>query len=179
MVINLLPPKFKQEKKVKKITKMISIFLTTVFIILLIVTASLWFANYETKKDIGTLNNKIAEQNNILLHYKKVDESIKAVNLKLSKIESVDSSRMIWSNIIIELSRSTPSQVQMKTLTLDQQNKKITLTGYAETRNDIARFKEKMSGSKYFNNVTFSSSTRNEEENNYSFSISSKIGEIK
>ncbi|MFA4995948.1 MAG: PilN domain-containing protein [Patescibacteria group bacterium] len=179
MAINLLPPKFKQEKKVKKIAKVISIFLATVFIILLIVTTSLWVANYETKKDIDKFSSKISEQNNVLLRYKETDEGIKAVNSKLSKIESVGSNRILWSNIITELSKLTPSQVQIKTMTLDQQNKKIGLTGYAETRNDIARFKEKMSSSKYFKNVTFSSSTRDEEQSNFSFSISSEIGEIK
>lgn len=179
MAINLLPPKFKQEKKVKKIAKVVSIFLTTVFIILLIVTISLWIANHETKENIVKFDNKIAEQKNILLRYKETEENINAINLKLGKIETVDSNRILWSNLITELSKLTPSQVQIKTLTLDQQNKKVGLTGYAETRNDIARFKEKMSGSKYFKNVTFSSSTRDEEQSNFSFSISSEIGEIK
>ncbi|MCL5410682.1 MAG: PilN domain-containing protein [Patescibacteria group bacterium] len=179
MAINLLPPKFKQEKKIKKTAQTISIFLTTVFIIILILTGSILAADYSTKKDLDKVNAKIEEENKILLRYKATEDSIKAVNSKLGKIESVNTNRILWSNLIVELSKLTPSQIQIKTMVLDKENNKVSLTGFAETRSDIARFKEKMSSSKYFKNVTFSSSVHNEQQGNFSFSISSEIGEIK
>jgi len=179
MVINLLPPKFKQEKKIKKSVKTISIFLTTILIILLILTGGILAADYFSKKDLDKVADKIAEQDKLLLRYKDTENNIKTVNSKLSKVESANRSRILWSNLLIELSKLTPAQVQIKTLTLDQRTKKVTLTGYAETRSDIARFKEKMSSSKYFKNVTFSSSVHNEQQGNFSFNISSEIGETK
>ncbi len=179
MVINLLPPKFKQEKKIRKSVKTVSIFLLTIFIILLILTGGILAASYFTKEDLKKIDARIAEQEKILFRYKETEDEIKTVNTKLSKIESVNNNRVFWSILLIELSKLTPSQVQIKTLTMDQKNKKTTLTGFAETRNDIARFKEKMSSSKYFKNVTFSSSVHNEEQRNFSFNISAEIGEIK
>jgi Tfp pilus assembly protein PilN len=179
MVINLIPPKIKQGKKIKKIGQTISIFLTTTFIILLILTGSIFAADFSTKQDVSKINEKIADQEKLLFRYKDVDDGIKAVNSKLGKIESANSNRILWSSLIIELSKLTPSQIQIKTLTIDQQTNKISLTGYAETRSDIARFKEKMSSSKFFKNVTFSSSVHDATQANFSFNISSEIGDTK
>lgn len=179
MVINLLPPKFKQERKIRKLVKTVSVFLLTIFIILLILTGGILAANYFAKEDLKKIDAKIAEQEKILFRYKETEDEIKTVNTKLGKIESANNNRVFWSILLIELSKLTPSQVQIKTLAMDQKNKKATLTGFAETRNDIARFKEKMSSSKYYKNVTFSSSVHNEEQGNFSFNISAEIGEIK
>jgi len=175
MTINLLPPELKQEKKTKKITGMIVLFLTGVLLILLIVIGGIVTSSLFTKRDTAKIEEKIADQNRLLLRYKETEDNTKSVNDKLAKIDSATGTRILWSNILVELSKNTPSNVQIKTLTLNQEGNKINMSGYAETRSDIAKFKEKLESSKYFQNVTFSSSVRNEEQANFSYNISCEL----
>lgn len=158
---------------------MATLFLTAIFFIILIVTGGIVTASLYAQKDIGKVNDKIADQNKLLLRYKEPEDKIKNINSKLSQIESAKASKIIWSDILVELSKDTPSQVQIKTLSLNQTNNKVDLTGYAETRSDIAQFKEKLESSKYFKNVTFSSSIHNEQQANFSYNISCELKEAK
>lgn len=179
MAINLLPPKFKKEKELARTTKTISAFLFAILLIVLILTGGILAALVSTKSDLNKTVEKIADLNTTLAKYKEIDDNIQNVNSKINKINGSNSKKIIWSNLITELAKCTPEKVEIKTLTLNQTNNKIDMTGYAETRSDIAKFKEKMSSSKYFKNVTFTTSTRDETKQNYSFSLSSELGDIK
>lgn len=177
MVINLLPPKIKQEKKTKKMVNMIVLFLTVVFLILVILVGGVLAANFYTKNDLKKTEAKIADQNSLILRYKDIEDNINNINLKLAKISAASTQKILWSNVLIEISNDTPSMVQIKSVTLNQTGNKIDLSGYAETRSDIAKFKEKLENSKFFKNVTFSSSVHDQEQANFSFNISCELKE--
>lgn len=179
MAINLLPPKFKREKRIQKTAKIIFVFLTVICFVILILTGGLFAADYFTQKDIQKSKSKIAEQKRIFKRYEEIENNVNDFNSKLTKIQSIESQKISWSSILLNLSSSTPTNVQIKTFSAADNNKRITITGYAETRNDIAVFKEKLEKSEYFKNVTFSSSVHNEENKNFSFNISCELEKIK
>lgn len=179
MTINLLPPELKLEKRIRKISGMAVLFLTGILLIILIIISGVLTSIYFFNKDMVKINEKVADQNRLLLRYKDAESNTKTVNDKISKIESTSKARVLWSNILVELSQDTPSKVQIKSLTLDQAENKVTMSGFAETRSDIAKFKEKLESSKYFQNVTFSSSVHNEEQANFSFNIGSELKGVK
>lgn len=179
MAINLLPPKIKQEKKIKKIISLVSLFLIGIFIILLITIGGIFAADAYSKNDIGKIDQKIADQNSLLLRYKDTENTIKNINAKLQSIAAADPERTLWSNVLIEISNDTPTMIQIRTLTLNKTGNKIDISGYAETRSDIAKFKEKLENSKYFQNATFTSSVHNEEQGNFSYNISCELKDVK
>lgn len=175
MTVNLLPPKIKQDKAKEHLARITGTVMFLILAIIIVSTGGIYSANFFAQKDLKSMKNKVSEQNQLLLRYKKTEDGINTINQKLKKIDSVNSQKIFWSDLLNELAKSTPIQIQIKTLSMSQDNKKLNLTGFAETRNDIAKFKEKLEKSQYFTNVTFTSSVHNETQSNYSFNISCDI----
>lgn len=177
MTINLIPPELKREKDFRKTAGIFYLFINIILVVLIIVTATCVTANYYYKKDLSEIKNQINEQKVTLSKFSDLKSEVSTVNLKLDIINNIDSTRIIWSNIIAELGRCTPIEVQIKTLT--SKDSKISITGNAATRRDIAKFKEKLESSKNFKNVIFTSSSLNQESNDYGFDLNCELEEIK
>lgn len=177
MTVNLIPPQLKKEKETRKTSGVVFAFLNIILVVLLIVTATCIAANFYYKKDIAKIRTQIDEQKVVLSKFSDLKAEVATVNSKLDIISSIDSSRVLWSNIISEIGRCTPTEVQIKTLTSSDQ--KITLSGFAATRRDIAKFKEKLESSKNFKNVIFTSSSLNQETGDYGFDLNAELEEIK
>ena len=179
MAINLIPPQLKKEKRLGKNLNLVFIGLSVVFLMLIITTGTIYSADFLVKKDLKDIENKVNEQIFTLSKYKDIEENVEIVNSKLEKIDSKYNDRILWSNILTELTNTTPENLQIKTLSVSSDNGNIALTGYAETRRDIAKLKEKMESSKYFKNVTFTTSVHKSDTNNFSYNLSSELEEIK
>lgn len=177
MTINLIPPKLKKEKDSRKTAGIFFTFLNIILMVLIIVTSTCVAANYYYKKDLKTIKDRTDEQQITLSKFSDLKTEVSTVNSKLDVINNIDSSRILWSNIVAEIGRCTPTEVQIKTLT--STDNKITITGNAATRRDIAKFKEKLESSKNFKNVVFTSSSLIEESNNYGFDLNCELEEIK
>lgn len=179
MTINLLPPAIKQEKEYRKILSFVSYFLSCLFIILILFTAVVYLADMSIVTDINKNAKEIVRQEDTLKGLEDTSKKVDIINSKLDKISSIDSNKVIWSNVIKDLANDTPQNVQITTLSLDKETNKIQLTGSAATRRDIASFKEKLEASKYFKNVTFSTSSHSVESDTFTFSLSSELESIK
>lgn len=177
MTINLIPPKFKKENEFRKTSGIFVMFLNLILVVLMIVTGTCLTANYYYKKDLNNIKSQINDQTIILSKYADLKKEVAVINAKLDIINNIDATRILWSSIIAELGRCTPTEVQIKTFT--SKDNKITLTGSAATRRDIAKFKEKLEASKNFKNVVFTSSSLNEESNDYGFDLNCEIEELK
>lgn len=177
MTINLIPPKLKKEKDFRKTTGIFFTFLNIILIVIIIVTSTCVAANYFYEQDSKKLQNQINDQQTALIKFSSLKSEVSTVNSKLDIINNIDSSRILWSNIVLELGRCTPAEVQIKTLTSSEN--KITIAGSAATRRDIAKFKEKLESSKNFKNVIFTSSSLTEESSDYNFDLNCELEEIK
>jgi len=177
MTINLIPPKLKKEKEFRKTSGIFIMFLNIIMVVLLIVTGTCLTANYFYTKDLNNIKSQIAEQQLVLSKYADLKKEVANVNAKLDKINNIDTTRILWSNIVAELGRCTPTEVQIKTFS--SKDNKISLTGSAATRRDIAKFKEKLEASKNFKNIVFTSSSLNETTNDYGFDLNCELEEIK
>lgn len=174
MAINLVPPKIKNQKKLEIIFNQIYFGL----FIMLIMVALLGFAlyTYDTYlvSDLKHSEDNISNIDAKIKSLKDTENLIKDVNSRLGKVNSAKEARTIWSNILTSISNSTPKNVQVRNLSLNDVSSSVNLQGTAETRTDIALYKEKLE-SVDFKNVTFSTSTYNELQNNYNFSLSFEL----
>ncbi len=175
MSVNILPPQIKQEKETgKKIRRSIFyVFLLT--ILLLVIGGGLYLYNLELGLKIQNLNSRQDQLAKDAKQYEQVATQIATINKKLTKIDDINKNRIIWSLILSNMARSTPTQVKLSTLSLDKSTKKVTMTGEAESRMEIARFKEKLESSDYFKNVIFSSSSHNQQEDNFTFNLTAEL----
>lgn len=179
MTINLIPPKLKQEKDNRKIVNFVFSTLFILFIFFSIISVALYFASIYSDKDIKNIEAKIDETDRSLNKMSGIKKQVEEVNAKLIKVDNLNQNRIVWSNIATDLAKSTPTELEVKTLSANSTSKKISLTGIASSRREIARFKEKLESSKYFQNVIFTSSSYNSDADDYSFSITCELEETK
>ncbi len=179
MAINLIPPQLKKEKVYRRTINIFFSFLAIVFIVFLILTATLKASDYYYEGDLARTKTQLEDQNQTLKKYSEIKNEVNLINKKLDEINSIEANRILWSNIVSEMARSTPVQVQLKTVTASADNKKINILGVAATRRDIAKFKEKLEDSKNFQNVVFTTSTLNEQNNNFNFNMNCELEESK
>lgn len=179
MTINLLPPKLKKEKELKRFFNLAVISLSLIFIILLLFTGIIYSADLSTKNQISKTDSDILEQTVTLKKLSTTEQKVGVINSKLDKIGQIDSARVIWSNVIKDMANDTPQKVQIKTLSMNKETNKVELSGSAATRRDIAAFKDKIEESKYFKNVTFYTSSHSTETDSYSFNMSCELESIK
>lgn len=177
MTINLIPPKLKKEKEYKKIVGVCVSSLFVLFLVCLIVTATIMADNFFQSKDRISLNQKIDQQKRLIKTYSEIEAQINQTNQKLSNLDNLNNGRVLWSEVISELARSTPGAVQIKNLVSNAESKKLTMTGTAKERRDIAKFKEKLENSSAFTDVVFTSSSHNAETNDFSWSLSCELEE--
>jgi len=175
MTINLIPPQLKADKATRKINHYVSLILMMILLIVLAITAVIYLQNYTLKSDARDLETKINERKGSLVKYTDLQKKIDSANAKLALLKDINTDKYLWSVIIKDLGASTPTVVSIKSLTIGGDTKAISLTGTAETRRDIAKFKEKMEQSKYFQNVVFPSSSLNGEASDYSFSLTAEL----
>lgn len=178
MTINLIPPKLKKEKQYRKIIGIGFSFAMVVFLFLFITTGTLMAANYYYQSDLSKLKKQVDDQSQTIKKYTNLEKEVTSTNKKLEIINQIDSGRIIWSNIISEMAASTPTAVQIKQFSSGAEGR-ITIIGVAETRRDIAKFKDKLESSKNFQNVVFDSSSLDQSLNNFSFNITCELEEIK
>lgn len=179
MTINLLPPSIKQEKEYRKILNYIFYFLSCTLIILIFFVAIIYIADMSILVDIDKNKKETTSQDETLKGLAETSDKVDIINSKLDKISQIDSSKVIWSNVIKDLANDTPKNVQITTLSLEKDTNKVQMTGSAATRRDIASFKEKLEASKYFKNVTFSTSSHSVESDTFSFNLFSELENIK
>lgn len=179
MSINLVPPKIKKEQRLRKTSGQVIYFAFSVLLILIVFTAAIFIADRFLAKETEKIDQKISETNVSLKNYKDLEDNITYVNKKIDSLSKADSERTLWSNHITELANITPKNVQIKSLSLNSDSKKITLTGVASSRKDIAMLKDNMETSSKFKNVTFTSSTLEANTGSFTFNMSCEIEEIR
>lgn len=175
MTINLIPPKIKKEKELIKIASLSLSALFVIILLLIVFSGTVYLSDNLVKANLTDIEKQISEQDSSLLTLEPTQKKIDLINSKLEKIDATTAARPIWSNIIKDLASDTPQNLKINTLSMDANTGKIDLTGITETRRDIAAFKEKLEASKFFKNVTFSTSSLAAETSSYSFSLSCEL----
>jgi len=175
MTINLIPPKFKKERAIKRTFGIVIFGFVALGLMVIAVTAIFLLSNVFAQNDIKNINMKIQDQQATILKYKELEDDINSTNGKLKKLDSLSSKKIFWSMVLTDLANSTPEKIQITNFSISQITAKGTLNGIAETRRDIAKFKEKLEASNYFKNVGFSASSYQEATNDYTYTMSLEI----
>ena len=178
MTINLIPPQSKKERQIKHTLGGIYFASVVILVFLLLISGFIYSTNFFVLSDIKNFNEKIAEKSTQISKYKELESSIRQANLKIETLKKNDSDRIVWSEILKELAKSTPPKIKINSLALDKTTKTVSLSGVANTRTDIADMKDELENSSLFRNAVFASSTYNTEDNNYTFTLDAELEAI-
>jgi len=175
MTINLVPPQSKRERRTKQLLRGFYLSAAIVFFYLLLIAVFIYLTNFLIQSNIMSFDKKIDEKTAQVAKYKDLETAIRQTNFKLDSLKKSNAEKIIWSEIIQELSKSTPANVKINSLSMDKTTNSISLSGIAETRKDIADMKDELELSTLFTNVTFNSSIYSTEAKDYTFTIDAKL----
>lgn len=178
-MINLIPPKLKRQRETEFLFDRILYYFTLYLILFCILSAVLYAGSHYIQNNIDLTNKQIDSENKKAAEFKDTEKQIKDINSKLKNVESVESEKIFWSKMIESIAKSSPSNIQIKSITAGTDTKTISLTGYAANRREIAKLKDKMEDSKYFSNVNFTTSNYDETKSIYTFNINCEIEAIR
>lgn len=174
-MINLLPPKIKHEQKLNQISKMVN---TGIFALLLMVGLSysaIYLVDYYISSQMSK-NTQLLDQTKFAISkLKPIEDDVNNINSKLGKLDTLKSQRFEWSAVLADLNKSIPQNVQITSLQIDKKNMKFSLGAAAESRSDIVKLQAKLEDLDYFKELSFGSSTYNEKNNYYTFTMSGKL----
>ena len=102
---------------------------------------------------------------------RNLEGEVKKLNLGLSKYQSFRDESYNISMVLSRVSNITPASISLSALNVDAGSKKITLSGQAQTREDIVVMENKIKKSEYFENLD-SPLTNYLQKNNPSFNFS-------
>ena len=166
--LNLLPPKERTKKQtIKENFIALLLSLTTIAIIITFAISLMFIQNsvaFETK--IAEDNIKKQEDRNSA--YKDIENTIMELNENIDLIAKLEKTNVTWSKILQELRNKIPPEGELTAITATVQTasaKKtqtagpiiITLNGTATNLFSIAKYRESLATSEYFDYVDFES----------------------
>ena len=175
MTVNLIPPELKKKKKAREALFQAYLVASSIIAMLLIFSITLYISNQFFSSQIDQTEAKIIETEKIANNYKELETKIRQSNIKIDLLGKIDTDRILWSEVITELAAKTPPDVVINSLTLDKDSKSVNLSGTAQARKSIADMKEEMENSPVFKNVTFSSSSYNDQGSDFSFTLGAEL----
>lgn len=179
ITINLLPEELRENitfsKKNRKLLKTVK----AVVIICLLVVVSLVICGVFLFGSNQFFLNNISESEKTISSYQPVVDEAKVLKDKVKSVQKIKGSYKYWTKFNYILGKNTPAGVYLATL--NTQSDKITITGYAKTKNDVGIFRDALEKSGDFSEVNIDSikETGNpaaQGTNVNSFSMNMKIG---
>ncbi len=151
--LNLIPPNKQEEIGKNKRLKMaikaeiaLTIILVGFFIVLLSFKYSL---NMGLSGEM--LLNAQVEKADQFSKIKSYDNQFNQANERIKQIASIDKAQLYWSRVFEKISQLIPVGIGLKTLSTDQYA--ITLSGVADTRENLIAFKDKLEKETCFSNI--------------------------
>jgi len=175
-MINLLPPRQKEELKQEEILRLILIlgiitlaFLVSLVLVLLSIRISL-LADLDTQEIY--IKQKQKELNNPEMQV--LEEEIKKYNLTLSKLETFYREQPDLTSMLEKISRTFPNEIYLTSFNFNPQTAQVSLTGFSPTCEILIQFKENLEKTEGLKEVVFPPDTWL-RDSNINFLVSFKI----
>ena len=173
--LNLIPPEKKQEQQLRSISRVIMTFFALAIIITIFLGGLGYAINYYSKSELAKAKENLSEQEFKISKLKSIEDDVNLVNAKLKKIDTLRKDNASAILMMQNFNASVPTEAQISSLQIDRKGKKVSISGFAETRRDIVKLQSKLEESEYYKNIVFNTSTYSESTANYSFNMTGEI----
>src|SRR3990167_4957624 len=164
--INLLPPELKLKRiAAKRNASLIGI---SAVIVLVFAVLGIIFRSFEStiKTNLEAAKTEVEKNNINLDDYKDLQTLALTINDRSATASEINKNRVFWSQVLQELANSAPSDVQFENIAANtEKSPNFILQGNTTTEREIIKFKEKLENSAFFKNVSFKSSSLNQDQN--------------
>lgn len=129
--LNLLSPKYKEKLKSAEILSLARFVTISLLIFSLILTAIFYAAKIILQNNNNDLNERLSF---VDTKNRWINDEIDIYNEKLKVVNDIQKKFVSWSYIILELNKSIPEGVTIKSMTLDKISETFALQGIADQR---------------------------------------------
>jgi Tfp pilus assembly protein PilN len=175
--LNLLPEEKKVEIEKKKRLRIIlyqGFLMFSIIAFFMVILVNINIILQIQLKSIEDLSSR--EQNNsAIIEMKGYENKFKDINNRVATLSQIEKSSLRWSKLFIKLSQLTPDEISLIDLTTKDYS--IMISGKANTRDDLIKFKDNLSGESCFTDVNVPLSNLVVKEN-LDFQIDLKIKKV-
>ncbi len=158
--INLLSPQLKLQRiEAKRNASLIGICIVVTFAVII---AAIISRSLETtvKERLTTAKSEVEKNTNQIDESKDLENLALLINDRAATTDKINDTRVIWSQVILELANSTPTDVQFTNVAANTtRSPNFVLQGITTTEREVIKFKEKLENSLMFKNVNFKNSS--------------------
>jgi len=186
--VNLLPPKERTKKQVIR-ENLMAVFLTIIAIFIIAGFSFFLFVfDGNLNGQLQDANDKIVQQKEKNDKYKDVEKAISSLNENIERIDALRKKYPEWSSVLKDMTARIPTTIVLEevsvaasTTSASSQSKDktepiiLTFKGLAFDQYEIARLKESLSGSQYYDYVDFESSVWKQEKNRHELTLKVKV----
>jgi len=152
--LNLLPPYYKQEIKIRKINSQILYISILIFGIIIIFIFLLGLINLFLFIQSKKIDAKIREINRELnlKKTKEYENKIKEFNKMLGSIDEIERKKVQFSPILEKISHLIPKEIKVNSIYLNN-SKEVSINGLSPKRENLLRLKQVLENSEEFTDV--------------------------
>ncbi len=155
ITLNLIP----KQLKTKIETKKASISVVGMFILSFIILGLTYELLFATKRLLTNNLESLEDQNKAFENYfdsdknQEIETTIKNANVMFINIDKIQKNRVLWSNILLDLTAITPDRIVISDVILNKEKNEVKITGKAEERDQLLQYIEALNKFKYFRNI--------------------------
>jgi Tfp pilus assembly protein PilN len=172
--LNLLPESKKEETEKKKRLKIIlrqGFLLFSIIVFLAVILANMYLVLQIQLKSIEDLSSQEQDLTS-MVELKKYENKFKDTNSRISLLGQIEKSKVYWSHLFTILSQTAPDNITISNLAT--RDFSVMLSGKAQSRDDLIKFKDNLSNDNCLTDVNVPLSNLVVKEN-VDFQIDLKI----
>ncbi|HNV97369.1 MAG TPA: hypothetical protein PKL13_03645 [bacterium] len=151
LFLNILPKELKQDIKFSIINEIVKKIIVLFILVLIFYSAILLFANFILLDNmkIRNINSSNSNLNN------NSEKEVNNPSLQINNILNIQSKFFKPSLIIADMATISGDGISFESIYIDKVTNKISISGFAKTRDDLLYFKNNLMDSKNYSNVNF------------------------
>ena len=155
--VNLLPSEAQTEIRYERIRSRFLNMSLWISISLVVLVVLMLAARIYLKSESSRVNSLIIFQEELVSQEENqaLKKELAEFNSHLSNLIKFEDGHAFWSEVLIELARITPADIAIDALTADREDKKMTVIGFAQTRDSVLQFRRNLLDSAFFEDVNF------------------------
>jgi Tfp pilus assembly protein PilN len=167
--LNLLPPQQKKEIELTNFNHLIvslGVWLLSILIVFSLLLANAYFCLcIFLRTQNALIEEKQHDKEN--QHLTEMEESIKQANRQVNEVFTKGKELIVWTPLLEELAGMVPNGIYLKNFSFQTDTRRITISGWANTRDILLAFQESLEGSPCFTDIQSPLANLIKQENIY------------
>jgi Tfp pilus assembly protein PilN len=175
ITLNLIPPTAKRNLKLTQVYKIIKDLIIFILFLTIFVAIILLLIKMALQNNF----NKVVTESTLTTKYANIfNKDVKKFNEYLSAVDKIQQDYIPWSKFLVNLTKLIPENINIKNLDID--SNKISITGWAKSRDELLLFKNNLENSELFNGVNIPLENLLQKDNvDFNIKASIKLDKLK